>query len=281
MAALFAVLAGCAGSDEPDGAPVDAVRIGSFDFAESELMAELYARVLEREGVPVVRMGAVGPREIVAPALRQGRLDLVPEYLGSACEYEGVPIGLESLREALAPSGLTVLLPAPAEDVNVVVVTEETARREALTSISELAEMSSSLRLGGPVECPDRPHCLLGLRDVYGATFAAFVPHRDLSLTAEALVRGEVDAGIMFSTAAELSSGPFVVLRDDLGLQPRERITPVVSVATLERWPAVADLDLWSARLTTPDLQDMNRRVDDGEPIGQVAASWIESHATN
>ncbi len=282
LAAAFAVSIGtsCGGTeaDDPGVSESAGVRVASFDFAESRLIAELYAQALEGQGFEVVRLGAVGPREVIAPALEQGHVDVVPEYLGTAAQHFGaVDDGLAELTRALASRGLRPLDPAPAEDVNVFVVTEATARRHGLVAVSDLAGVASDFAFGGPVECPGRPLCLLGLERAYGLSFASFVPHRTLSITAEALIREEVDVGVMFSTAAELTSGPFVVLDDDRDLQPAENVVPLVRRAAVDRWgqPLVDALDAVSRMLTTSELQAMNRRAHDGAPETAIAASWL------
>jgi osmoprotectant transport system substrate-binding protein len=283
VAAVFVTMigAGCGGSAAPpESMEVEGVRIASFDFSESRLIAELYAQSLEEQGVDVVRLGTVGPREVVAPALEQGRIDLVPEYLGTASSYFGAAADdVADLAAALDVRGLEPLAPAAAEDVNVLVVTEATAGEYGLTKISDLAHVASSFVLGGPVECPDRPLCLGGLQTTYGLEFEAFTPNRNLAITAEALLRGEVDVGVMFSTAAELSSGPFLVLIDDRNLQPAENIVPVARQATIDHWGAAltGTLDRLSSVLTTEELQELNRRVQDDEPLPAVAASWLLS----
>ena len=275
------LLAACGGNDDAsvDTAP-EGMRVAAFDFAESELLAELYAQALEAHGVPVERLGAVGPREIVAPALQLDQIDLVPEYVGTAADHYGsAEQDLDGLVAALEPLGLTALRAASAQDVNVFVVTASTASRHGLVAVSDLAGIAPRSRLGGPVECPERPLCLLGLRDTYGLRFAQFVPQRSLDVTAEALRRGEIDVGVLFSTAAALDERAFVVLEDDRGLQPAENVVPVVRRSALERWgTAVREaLDELAAALTTEELRALNRRVEDGEPIAAVAASWLAS----
>ena len=284
MVAVFtaAFAAGCGNDDAGNSAPTesDGVRIASFDFAESRLVAELYAQSLEAGGFDVVRLGPIGPREVLAPALEQGHIDVVPEYLGTAARYFGAPSDdVADLAAALTSRDLRPLEPAPAEDVNVFVVTGTTADQLGLARISDLSGVASGFTIGGPVECPDRPHCLLGLESTYGLSFAEFVPMRTLGITAEALTRAEIDVGVMFSTAAELASGPFVVLDDDRDLQPAENIVPVVRQATIQRWgPGLETaLDRLSGRLTTADLQAMNRRVEDDEPVANVAGEWLRS----
>jgi osmoprotectant transport system substrate-binding protein len=143
--------------------------------------------------------------------------------------------------------------------------------------VSDLADMASTAVFGGPVECPERPLCLLGLRETYGLEFAEFVPQRSLAATAEALRRGEIDVGLMFSTAAELAADEFVSLRDDRMLQPPENVVPIVRSAALDQWgTAVPEaLEQLSLQLTTAQLRLLNRAVADGRPSAAVAADWL------
>lgn len=278
-ALALAGLAACAGDGASTGVGAgDGLRIASFDFAESELLAELYALVVEDAEVPVVRLGSIGPREVLAPALESGVVDLVPEYVGTASGYFGADSpDVAGLRDAVAPRGLSVLAPASAENVNVVVVTRETAAAGGYRRVSDLVDMAPTAVFGGPVECPERPLCLSGLEETYGLVFGGFVPQRSLAVTAEALRRGEIDVGLMFSTAPELTADEFVVLRDDRFLQPSENVVPVVRSAALERWgsPVPDALDRLALQLTTAQLRELNLLVAQGQPPAAVAADWL------
>ncbi len=266
----------------PDDAP-SALRVGSFDFPESELLAELYAQVLEAADVDVERLGAIGPREIVAPALEQDQIDLVPEYLGTATGYFGAgrpapaAPNLADLRDRLESKGLIALAVAPAENTNVFVVLVDSGLGPRISDLSAVAE---TLRFGGPPECRDRPLCLAGLETRYGLRFAEFVPQPSLRITAEALRRDEIDVGLMFSTDAAVTE-EFLVLEDDKVLQAAENVVPVIRVDALTRWgdeTVTAALDAVSAALTTEDLRALNRRVATGDDVAVVAAEWLSEH---
>lgn len=274
--------ASCGSESTSSDTPIatDGVRIASFDFAESVLLAEMYAQVLEARGLPVIRLGVVGPREVVAPALEGGLVDVVPEYAGTATAHFKGPgdAGENVTADALlAERGLAMLKPSPAQNVNVFVVTADFAERHQLTRISDLASSAGTARFGGPVECPDRPLCLVGLESTYGLTFAEFVPLRSLAITAEALVTEEIEVGLMFSTAAALSNGSFVVLEDDRGLQPAENVVPLARVDAIDRWgaPFSDGLNALSDALTTAELQDLNRQIAQGDDPALVAESWL------
>lgn len=285
VALLILAVTGCADSTPPAGTgPDQGVRIASFDFAESALLAELYAQVIAERGLPVVRMGRIGPREIIAPALELDRIDLVLEYLGTARRYAGAPdtesvtaLARDDLSARLEPRGLVALEASPAQDRNVLAITREAADLNGLVRISDLSDIAADAVFGGPAECPDRELCLIGLESVYGLRFAEFVPQRSLSFTAEALRRGEIDVGLMFSTAAELTDSSLVVLEDDLGLQPAENVVPVVRSTAIDRWgdDLVDAADRLSGRLTTVDLRVLNRRVAGGDDVSDVAREWL------
>jgi len=285
---LTATSCGDSGNDEsredatPDDAP-SPLRVGGFDFPESELLAELYSQALESAGVEVDRLGVVGSREIVAPALEQDQLDLVPEYLGTATTYfsagdMGEPKqALTALRTALEPRGLVALEPARATNTNVFVVSADSGLGPR---ISDLAGDAPTLRFGGPPECRDRPLCFAGLRTVYGLEFAEFVTQPSLPITAEALRRDEIDVGLMFSTDAALTD-EFLVLADDLSLQAAENIVPVIRREALDRWGDERineALDPISAALTTDELRALNQRVAAGDGAPVVAAEWLADH---
>ena len=281
------LLAGCDG--QRDGAEADrpGLRVASFDFAESRLLAEVYASALERAGYPVVRLPELGPREIVGPALQQGLVDLVPEYAGSALRFYGdlrtaaatpAPQLQEALVAALAGRGLTALAPAPGQDQNGVVVSRTTARERSLSSVSDLVAAAPELSFGGPPECPERPLCLRGLQEQYGLRFRAFVPFPSRAATAEALLAGQLDAGMLETVDPYLADGRLVLLTDDRGLQPPENVVPVLRREAVDRAgpDLVRVLDEVTATLTNEAMVGLNRQVvlEHGAPP-EVAAEWV------
>jgi osmoprotectant transport system substrate-binding protein len=257
--------------------------VASFNFGESHLVAEIYAQALEAAGVPVRRELGLGPRELVLPALEQGLVDLLPEYAGTLLatlapspdggsgELDAV---LAELADPLSELGLVVLTPAPAVNENGVVVTTATANAHGLVRTSDLAPIAGDLVIGGPPECPGRPHCLLGLEHVYGLRFDRFVPLTGEAQTTRALLDAVVDVGILFTTDGSLARPDLVLLDDDRHLQPPDNLVPVLSLAAVDRYgkEVVAVLDAVSAQLTTPVLRFLNWRVSvgGGEPAAEA-----------
>ncbi len=218
------------GASSTAGTRVDgAIVVASFNFSESSLVAEIYAQALERAGLPVQRELSLGPRELVQPALAQGLVDLVPEYLGTALRSvdPAAPIDTSdpvavraALDRSMSPWKLETLAPAAAQDQNGLVVTRTRAAALGLRSVSDLASRASSLVLGGPPECPTRQFCLVGLEQVYGLHFAQFVPLATLAQEQTALEQGVIDVAVMFTTDGRLGDPNLVLLDDDRKLQP-------------------------------------------------------------
>lgn len=260
------------------------VVVGSTNFTEQELVAEMYALVLEEAGVAVERRFQLGSREVVLPALQAGDIGLYPEYVGTALEFLNGGAGeatadteatTELLREAFGDD-VTVLEPAEAQDKNTLVVTQETAEEHGLETTSDLQHVAGDMVLGGPPECPQRPLCLPGYEGTYGLEFAEF---RALDaggpLTVSALENGDIDVALMFTTQGIINANSWVSLEDDKGLQPAENVVPVLrsELATDEITSA---LDEVSAVLTTEALTELNKRVDvDGEAPADVAQDFL------
>jgi osmoprotectant transport system substrate-binding protein len=286
LGSLGLALVAC--SAPPTSEPVDdrAITVGSFDFAESRLLAELYAQALERVDLPVRRQLGLGTRELVEPSLERGLIDLVPEYTGSLLTFLTASRhgdADESLQAALAERGLVALDPAPAQDRNVVVVTADTAEALSLRTVSDLAAVDERLTLGGPPECPDRPLCLPGLESAYGVSFRAFVPlDQGGRVTVEALRSNHVQAAVMFSSDGAIRANDLVVLLDDRRLQPAEHVTPVVRADVVARYGdrLVGTLNAISAVLTTEVLRTLNELVSiRGRPARVVVSEWLDAHA--
>ncbi|MEX5718740.1 ABC transporter substrate-binding protein [Geodermatophilus maliterrae] len=288
-AVLLLTLAVCGcGSSPADPAPVaeGVVRVASYDFPENQTLAEVYAEALRRAGLEVSVQHGIGTREVVLPALEQGVVDVVVDYLGTASDFFEPGAGSvhsdpallqESLARTLAPRGMTVTAAAAAEDQNGFVVLTELAEQHGMTTLSQLAAVAPGLVFGGPPECVERRFCLPGLREVYGVEFAAVHTMPSRAATVEALLTGEVDVGMLETTDGHLIDASLLLLRDDRSLQPRENVVPIVRTAVAEEAGARlrSALDGVSAQLTTIDLIRLNRAVaiDDRTPR-EAAAQW-------
>lgn len=272
------------------GAHGGAVVVASFNFPESELLAAIYGLAIRHAGIPVQLQLDLGPRELVQPALEQGLVDVVPEYLGTALSSlqarRGVPVSdpvavRAALTRALAQWRVQVMTPAAAQDQNGVVVTAATARRLGLRTVSDLRRAAGKLVLGGSPECPDRPYCLPGLRKVYGLGFARFVPFDTEPQRVTALREGVVDVAVLDTTDGNLATGDLVLLADDRHLQPAENVVPVITGSAMARYGnrLAGAVNAVSAQLTSKELLFLDWRVEvAGAGVLAEARGWLERH---
>lgn len=307
LLALSLLVAGCAGGDalteggdtsaegggdaagestDDGGAdgPGRPIVVGSANFPEQLVLANLYALALEDAGIETQTNLNLGSREITFPALTAGELDLVPEYTGALLAFvtEGEATVkapdevMAQLREEL-PEGVVALEPSTAEDKDTLTVLPETAEEYGLETIADLAPVAGELTVGGPPEMETREAGLPTLARVYGVEFGEF---RSLDaggpLTTEALLSGQIDVARMFTTQGVIDAEGLVVLEDPENTTPAQQIVPVIREEVLTE--AVRDtLDELSATLTTEDLTSMNRQVEvDREDPDVVARRYLE-----
>jgi osmoprotectant transport system substrate-binding protein len=295
---LMAALSACTSSTglvspapgQPAGRHGAVITVGSFDFPESVLLAEIYGQALAAARFPVRILPNLGPREVVDSALMDGLLQLVPEYAGSALEFftlgrRSASADTGAAHRALAGSvsgrGLVAARPARAQDANALVVTAATAARYRLRTIADLARVAPRLVFGGPPECPGRVYCLPGLKRVYGLRFKAFTPlDAGGPLTLQALEAGYIGVALLFTTDPSIPARHLVVLADDRGLQPAENITPLVGRDAIARYGPrlLAVLNRVSARLDTSTLRALDARVElAGQDPRRGASSWLRA----
>jgi len=264
-------------------AAADSVIVGSANFPESELLAEIYAGALEAKGVQVTTKLNIASRETYVPALRNGEINLIPEYTGNFAKYLNKDADVADETKALAalraalPENLVALEPAKAQDKDAVVVTAETATKYSLKAIGDLAPVAGELVLGGPPEWKERANGVPGLKSVYGLTFKEFKP-LDVAgpLSVTALKNGQVQAANLFTTDPAIKANNFVVLDDPKNLFGAQNVIPVITKA--KATPTVTGaLNAVSAKLDTDTLATLvTKVVVDKKDASAVAAEWLK-----
>jgi osmoprotectant transport system substrate-binding protein len=268
--ALVAIFATACGSPTPAPASKGTITIGGFGFPESSILAQLYGQTLAKNGYTVNYKLLLGTREIVAPALQNGQIDLYPGYAATDLEYYDKKAGLATgdatattakLNTYLQPLNLVALTPSAAADQNAFAMTKANVAKFNVSKLSDLAPIGSQLVLGAGPECPTRPYCMPGLKTTYGITFQSFKAlDTDGPLTRAAFANNTIQVGLVFSSDGDLNALGLVVLQDDKHLQAADNVVPIMrqSVAT----DAVkAILNKVDAKLTTADLVAMNADV--------------------
>lgn len=259
--------------------------VGGTNFSEQEIVAEIYAQCLEAAGYDVDTKLKIGARDIVLPALEKGDIDLYPEYVGTLLTHlKGTPTSdvdktVTDLQAALASKNLEVLEPAEAEDKNGFAVTKKTADDLKISSLSDLKGKEGDLVFGAGPECEQRPLCLIGLKETYGLSFKE-VKKLDSGgpLTKDALEKGDIDVGLIFTSDGAVAARGFVVLEDDKNLQPPDNVVPIVRKDVL-KGDLEELLNSISAKLTTEGLSELNKQVDiDKADPADVAKAWLEEN---
>lgn len=289
-AVTILALSACGGDDALDtdsGEPAasDTIVIGSANFAESTLLAEIYAGALEAKGVKVEKKLNIGSREVYMKALEDGSIDLLPEYNGYLLAYYDENTKAVTSDEVAAeltaklPAELTTLEPSSAEDGDTLTVTKATADKYNLKTIGDLAPVAKDLVLGGPGEWKTRGTGIPGFKAKYGVTFKEFkVLDAGGPLTTAALENGQIDAANIFSTDPNLISKGWVALEDTNKVFLAANILPVITKSKVT--PEVTEaLNAVSAKLTTPLLLDMDKKViaDKADPQ-TVAKEFLTSN---
>lgn len=286
-ARALAVLASCCAI--PACAARSAIAVGSKNFTESIVIAEIYAQALERAGLRVERRLNLGSTQITMAAMARGQIDIYPEYTGTALinVLHHAPISDPAVCYALVRAafardyGIVWLDRSPMNNSQGLATTAAIAARYHLRTLSDLAPVASRLRLATIPEFITRPDGVPGLQRVYGGFHFASVRTYDISLKYEALLEGSADIATAFTTDGAIASNHLVVLQDDKHLWPAYNVAPLVSAKTLAREPRIANtLNAIAPKLTTQAAQAMNDQVEahDRDPA-DVAAAFLKGEA--
>jgi len=290
LATAALALAACGGGSDPlansgssgSGAS-DTVVIGSANFTESQIIANIYAQALQAKGVKVDLRPPIGSRETYFPAIKEGSIDLIPEYTGTLLQYvdkaapETEPDAVYAALQKALPENLTVLEKSTAEDKDAVVVTQDTATKYNAKSIEDIAANCGQLVFGGPPEFQTRPDGIPGLQKTYNCTFKEYKAlDAGGPLTVAALKNGDVQAADLFTTDASIPANNFVVLTDPKSNFAAQNVVPLANKAKATGTVAQV-LNSISAKLTTEGLTKLNAEASsDAKPsLETVAKNWL------
>jgi osmoprotectant transport system substrate-binding protein len=246
------------------------IKIGSDDFDEAKVVAEIYAEALEAKGFTVDRAGiGLGARAVTAAALQSGQIDLKPEYLGGGLQYYGgtpdrhPDTNKELLQQKLSAvdGGITVLNYTAAQDSNAFVVRKDTADQYHLAKMSDAAAVQNQLKWALATDCPTNALCAKALKDEYGLepTNVTYLGACSGPM-AEALLNKTVDVAELCSTGPEIKTNGWVVLEDDKQTQPAENIAPIVRndlLAKVDQAKFKDALNAVSAKIDTATLAQL------------------------
>lgn len=264
----------------------DRIVVGSKNFTESDLLAELVAQQIERRTrVPVERRLHLGGTFVCHEAITAGEIDLYVEYTGTA--YAAVlkrPVIADRervFREVSAEYGrrfgLAWLAPFGFNNTFAILVRRADAQRLGLRTISDVARVAGRWRAGFGYEFLERADGFRGLSQAYGLTLAAPPTAMDLGLTYRALAEGKVDLIAGNSTDGQIQALDLVALEDDRHYFPPYEAAPVLRQAVLARHPAVrAALDELAGKISDDEMRRLNAAADvERRDIAVIAREWL------
>ncbi|MGW9024828.1 ABC transporter substrate-binding protein [Streptomyces sp. NPDC055722] len=294
LAATAVLLAGCSSSSDNKSDPLsggksdgNTVVVGSNNFAESILIADIYGEALKAKGLKVTYKPNIGSRETTYGLLKNGSITVLPEYNGALLAYldkDAAPKTIAATTAAInakLDSKLTLLEPAPAQDKDSVTLNADTAKKYGLTEQSGIADLKNAAKdlvIGASPEFQTRQQGLVGLKSVYGLEFKSFKAlDAGGPLTQAALKKNTVQAADIFTTDPTISKEKFVVLQDPKNLFGFENVQPLVYKSGLSQ-QGVDALNAVSAKLDTAALLDLDTQVQLGnkDPL-DVAKAWLKS----
>ena len=281
---LGLTVAACGGDPtEGEKSATDSITVGSADFPEAEIIAEIYAQGLEAKDIKVEKKLKIGAREVYIPALENGEIDLIPEYTGNLLLYvdknatAAAPDDVVAALGDALPKGLEVLEASEAEDKDSLNVTSEFSEKEGVKSIADLKKIDG-LKVGGNPEFKERPYGVPGMEKVYGIKGIKFTAISDSGgpATLKALLDGKVDVANIYSTTPSILANKLVTLEDPENMIAAQNVVPLINSdkATDE---VKEVLDGISAELTTEDLLDLNSKNqgDDKVAPAELAKQWL------
>lgn len=268
--------------DDAAQADPDTIVIGSQAYYSNEIIAEIYAQVLEEDGFDVQRDFQIGQREVYMPELESGAIHLVPDYTGNLVQYydgEGESGSPEEVHQQVVdalPDGLQALDFAEATDQDSYTVTSETAEEHDLTTIGDLTNLGDTVSMAANSEFETRPYGPEGAEELYGVTIElTAVEDSGGPLTVAALTDGEVQVADIYTSSPAIESEDLVVLEDPEYLILPQNVVPVASDELDD--DAVQAINDVQAQLGAEDLVELNTRsVDEEVPAADVAAEWLE-----
>lgn len=260
-----------------------AVVVGSASFPESEIIAQIYTQALSANGVKASIKPNIGQREAYLAALKDGSIDLIPEYTGNLLQYYDKNSTATSADDVYAglsdalPKTLKVLDKSAAEDKDSYNVTKEFSQKYGVTSLADLGKVDVPLKVAGNPELSERPYGIPGLKKDYGVD-ATLVPINDGGgpNTVKALVDGTVELADIYTTTPAIKQNEFVTLKDPKNLIVAQNVVPLISKSkATDRVGTV--LDKVQAALTTDDLITMNEKSSGSakESAAQIAKEWL------
>jgi osmoprotectant transport system substrate-binding protein len=261
------------------------ITVGSADFPENALLADIYGDAMAAKGVKVSKKLNIGERAVYLKALQDGSINFIPEYSGSILAYYDktatatAPADVYAALQQKLPSSLVTLNYASAEDKDTITVTKATADKYSLKTLGDLCPVAGKMTLGAPKQFQTRADGVAALASIYGIKFKSFKPlDTGGPVTVTALKNGQVDAADLFSTDPSIQANNFVSLDDNLHEFAAQNVVPLVTKSKVTQAIASA-CNAVSSKLDTTTLAGLVKNVQtDKQDPDKVAKQWLQSN---
>jgi osmoprotectant transport system substrate-binding protein len=282
VAIVIGLIAAGAGSAAPAAKPT--VTIGTKNFTEQYVLGQLYKQALEAKGYTVVYKENIGSSELIDTAIKSGKINFYPEYMGvivTDLAKQKYPASAAATYTAAKTweqgRGLTLLHRTPMTDTDNFVVLKSTANKLHVTTIDDMKKVKTFSYAGYP-ECKTRITCLLGLKNIYGLKQVKFVPLASISVYT-LLDQGKITGGDGFSTDPQLQTGKYTVLTDTRHIFGFQNVAPVVTKQIAGDPNLVKIVNAVSAKVTTAAIAAMNKAVGvDKKSPADVANAFLKAN---
>ncbi|WP_320047273.1 glycine betaine ABC transporter substrate-binding protein [uncultured Ilyobacter sp.] len=282
LVATIAVFAAC-GKKE---AEVETIKIGHKNFTEERILGQMFAVMIENHTDYKTDVKELGGTKICFEAVKNGDIDLYPEYSGTAYAAILNKSGLTDPDEVyrLAKDGLKAeydldyLETLNFNNTYTLAVRPETAEKYNLKTFSDIEKVSGELVIGATMEFLEREDGILGLKKAFpGMEFKEQKP-LDGGLRYTAMKEGKIDVTDAFSTDGKLLEYNLLILEDDKNVFLPAYVAPILNGKFAEAHPDVVEvLEKLSGRINESEIQKMNYRADEqGIPPRVVAEEFLK-----
>lgn len=285
-------LAGCGANSDPLAGSSSSshgqsgsgkIVVGSANFTESQVLGALYAQAMSANGVKASTKPNIGARALYIKALKDKSISVVPEYTGNLLQYLDKDTKASTakevdkqLPEVVKKKGFRILESSSAVDQDTYVVTEKFADQHNVKSIADLSR-AGKVTVGGPTELKKRPYGPEGLKQMYNVKVAGFKPYDSPAVKVKDLKDGKVQTADFFSTDAAIADNNFVPLKDPQQMILPQNVVPLVRPDVTKNSDAVDAMNTVDKKLTTDDLAQLNKKVDNAHKKPKaVAKQWLQ-----
>jgi osmoprotectant transport system substrate-binding protein len=264
------------------------IKVGGKLDIEAQLLTKMYVLLLRHAGFQVIEKAQLGGNDVVHAAILSGEIDLYPEFTATALarlglntthdpqqDYQNVKSGYENIYR------ITWLDVASLDDTYGICTLKSWAKQFHVSSISDLAPITSKLTIATPPDGQKDPNVLHGLKPTYGITFGGVIVLNGKDAeeaTFKAVQQGQAQLNICYTTSSLILKDNFVLLKDDKNSFPIYNPSPIVRDDTLKKAPQIAMvLNKLAPELTTDVSTMLQGEVLSGISVTDVATQWLKS----